>query len=187
MAYGRLAGSMASMALKASPVGGALSLARGLTSKIPGLSGLLGGMSASQKRLKSRARLDRLLASAAKGTLSARQLQRLQNKAKGPYAKQAAKAQAALASLSRGNRTQSSGGSPSVGAGPMSLAYARPKGTGVRYGGFTVRRIKGSKKKRVTTSRGRTVKVRTSKMPPALAAYWRARRAKRRAARTLAK
>lgn len=180
MAYGRVVKGAVGMALRSSPLGGAVTFAKA----IPGLGSLLGGMSASEKRLKSRARLDKLLAKASAGTLTEKGRARLEKKAAGPYAKQAAKAKAALTALNVGNMTQSMGGeSPSVGAGPMSLAWAKPKRRSTTRRRSTKRTVR-----RVARKAKRTVRrVRRGRMPAALARYWAGKRRKRRAARTLAR
>lgn len=174
MAYGRTALGLGASVLKATPFGGALSIAQ----RLPGLGGIFGGMSASEKRLKSRKRLDKLLAKVAAGTLSAKGLARLQHKAQGPYAKQAAKARAALGEM---------GMSPSVGAGPMavSLAMRRPAPRrAVSRAAAPARRAR--KASRTAARSSRRARAR-SKMPAGLARYWAAKRKKRRAARTLAR
>lgn len=181
MAYGRVVKGAVGLALKSSPLGGAVTFAKA----IPGLGSLLGGMSASEKRLKSRARLDKLLAKAAAGTLTEKGRARLEKKAAGPYAKQAAKAKAALTALNIGNMTQSAGGSsPSVGAGPMSLAWAKPKRRRSTKRRSSARRAV----RKVKRTAKRTVRrVRRGRMPAALARYWAGKRRKRSAARTLAR
>lgn len=189
MAYGRLVGSLAGTALKLSPFGGAASMARSVLGGIPGLSSLLGGMSASQKRLKSRARLMKLEGKVAAGTISAKGLARLRKKAGGPYAKQAQRASMALEAYSQSKY----GESPSVGAGPMkALPTSRGwvgRATGTSSRRRKVTRSRAPSRRAGTTASGRSrsrtktrKRVKTSRMPAGLARYWRKRNERRRAA-----
>jgi len=181
MSYGRLATSV----LKSVPGGGAAAAALGALKGIPGLSGVFGGLSRSQKRLKSRARLDKLLAKSAAGTISARGLRRLERKAKGPYAKQAAKASAALgrarAVVGARTATQGRSGSGSLNAGPMSLAFARvartPAQRATRTAARTTRKVKRTAAR---SQRAAKRAVRVGRMPPGLRRYWQKVNARRR-------